>query len=154
MKGGLLKKRSDLILEYRQEGRQTWAIRFYQDGQVEEYNDTEMVFEDGKVISHSLPLAWRKLVRLSAAELKRVQDALRKADIFSLPEQIGDSRQANDGILHVWSVYVDGQQKMVQAYDPEASSSPGLRLLASMVQEISADAFEREAENEKSHDPD
>ncbi len=141
-------KTLDLLLEYRQEGRKTWAIRFYQNGLVKEYNDSEMAFEDGKIVTHSRPLAWREIARLSPDELEKFLAAIRKADFFSLPEKVGDSQRVSDASQSTWIVNLDGQHKTVQAAGSQASNNPALKLLREMIQEITADAFDRQGGNE------
>jgi len=139
-----------LLLEYRQEGRKTWAIRFYQDGQVMEYSDSEMAFENGEIITRTRPLAWRKLVRLSSEELKKLHSAMERADLASLPAQIGEANRTSDGVCHIW-IFKDGSQtKTIYAYDPEASSSESLYLMSETIQTLTADAFERVADEEDS----
>jgi hypothetical protein len=138
-------KSKNLLLEYRQEGRKTWAIQFYRDGLVKEYSDSSMAFENDKIVTHSRPLAWRELARLSPAELAKVLAALRKADFFSLPEQVGDPKRVKDGTQYTWMVNLEGQKKTVLAVGPEASANPGLKILGEMIQEVTADAFDRQA---------
>lgn len=137
-------KRADLLLEYRHEGNQAWAMRFYQDGLVKEYSDTRTEFKDGDFVSHDIPLAWRKLVSLNPAELALVVEALRKADFFALPERIG-ARGVQDGTLFVWTAHLDGKSKTVEAQGSAASAHPALKLLNTMVQEVTAQAFQRAA---------
>jgi hypothetical protein len=137
-------KRSDLLLEYRHEGNQAWAMRFYQDGLVKEYSDTRMEFKDGDFVTHEIPLAWRKLVSLDPAELAQVVEALRKADFFALPERIG-GREVQDGTLFVWTAHLDGKSRTVEALGSAASAHPALKLLSTMVQEVTAQAFKRQA---------
>jgi hypothetical protein len=141
-------KPNEILLEYRQAGRKTWAIRFYQDGLVKEYSDSEMVFEDEKIVTHSLPLAWRELARLTDVELGKLLAALRKVDFFSLPDQVGDPNQVSDGIRYTWTVHLDGKQKTVLAFGSQASSQPALKALGEMIQEVTADAFDRETDDE------
>ncbi len=141
-------KTLDLLLEYRQEGRKTWAIRFYQNGLVKEYNDSEMAFEDGKIVTHSRPLAWREIAHLSPAELDKFLAAIRKADFFSLPEKVGKPAKIMDGTASTWIVNLDGQHKTIQATGPEASNHPALKLLRETIQEVTADAFDRQAGEE------
>ena len=139
-------KKTDLLLEYRhQGGRQTWAFRFYQDGLVQEYSDSTMAFEDGKIVTHSLPLAWREIARLTPAELERVIAALRQVDFFSLPGKLGDSSRAKDASPFSWMANLDGQKKTVLATGAEATNYPAIKLLREMVQAVTADAFERQA---------
>jgi hypothetical protein len=138
-------KTLDLLLEYRQEGRKTWAIRFYQNGLVKEYNDSEMTFEDGKIVTHSRPLAWREIARLSPAELDKFLAAIRKADFFSLPEKVGNPAKIMDGTASTWIVNLDGQSKTVLAAGSEASTNPAIKLLREMIQQVTADAFDRQA---------
>jgi hypothetical protein len=141
-------KALDLLLEYRQGGRQTWAIRFYQNGLVKEYNDSEMTFEDGKIVTHPRPLAWREIARLSPAELDKFLAAIRKADFFFLAEKVGNPAQIMDGSQSTWIVNLDGQHKTIQASGPEASNHPALKMLREMIQEVTADAFDRQADEE------
>ena len=142
-------KALDLLLEYRhQGGRKTWAIRFYQNGLVKEHNDSEMTFENGKIVTHSIPLAWREIARLSPAELDKFLAAIRKADFFSLPEKVGKPAQIMDGTESTWIVNLDGQSKTVLAAGAEASTNPAIKLLREMIQEVTADAFDRQAGEE------
>lgn len=142
-------KALDLLLEYRhQGGRKTWAIRFYQKGLVKEYNDSEMTFENGKIVTHPRPLAWREIARLSPSELDKFLAAIRKVDFFSLPEKIGDSQRVSDASQSTWVVNLDGQHKTIQATGPEASNHPALKILREMVQEITAEAFDHEKGDE------
>jgi hypothetical protein len=141
-------KALDLLLEYRQDGSKNWAIRFYQNGLVKQYSDSEMNFEDGKIVTHPLPPAWREIARLSPAELDKFLAAMRKADLFSLPEKIGHPNRIMDGVASTWIVNLDGQKKTIQATGPEASNNPALKLLREMIQEITADAFDRQAGEE------
>jgi hypothetical protein len=141
----MMPKVKDILLEYRQEGRKTWAIQFYQDGLVKEYSDTSMAFENDKIVTHSRPLAWRELVRLSPAELAKVLAALRKADFFSLPEQVGDPNRVKDGTRYTWIANLEGQKRTVRVVGPEASANPGLKILGEMIQQVTADAFDRQA---------
>ena len=138
-------KSKELLLEYRQEGRKTWAIQFYQDGLVKEYSDSIMAFENDKIVTHSRPLAWREMTRLSPAELAKVVAALRKANFFSLPEQVGDPKRVKDGTQYTWTVNLEGQKRTVRAAGPEVSANPGLKILGEMIQEVTADAFDRQA---------
>jgi len=137
-------KSLDVLIEYRQTGRKTWAIRIYQNGLVKEYTDSEMAFEDGKIVTHSRPLAWREIARLSSPELDKVFTALRKADFFSLPDKVGDPKRIMDGSQSTWIVNLEGQQKTVLAAGAEATNNPALKLLREMIQEVTADAFDRE----------
>lgn len=141
-------KALDLLLEYRQGGRQTWAIRFYQNGLVKEYNDSAMAFEDGKIVTHSRPLAWREIAHLSPAELNKFVAALRKADFFSLPDKLGDPNRAKDAPQFTWIANLDGQHKTVLAVGEQASANPAIKLLREMIQEVTADAFDRQAGEE------
>jgi len=140
-------KASDLLLEYRQEGSKTWAIRFYTDGLVKEFNDSEMTFEDDKIVTHTRPLAWRELTKLSPAGLKKLLAALRKAEFFALPDQLGDPTRLKDGTRFTWMMNLNGQKKTVVAFGPQASSSPSLKMLGEMVQEVTADAFDLDAKD-------
>lgn len=135
-------KRSDLLLEYRHEGNKAWAMRFYQDGLVEEYSNVKMEFKDGDFVTDEIPLDWRELTHLDAAELKQVVDALHKADFFELPERIG-GREVRDGTLFVWTARLDGKTRTVEARGSMASANPALKLLSTMVQEVTAQAFKR-----------
>jgi hypothetical protein len=141
-------KALDLLLEYRQEGRKDWAIRFYQNGVVKQYSDSEMTFENDKIVTHSLPPAWREIARLSPAEQDKFLAAIRKADLFSLPDKIGYPTRIKDGTESTWIVNLDGQKKTIQAAGPEASNNPALKLLREMIQDITADAFDRQAGEE------
>ena len=138
----------DLLLEYRQDGSKNWAIRFYQNGLVKQYSDSEMTFEGGKIVTHSLAPAWREIAHLSPAELGKFLAALRKADLFSLPEKIGYPTRIMDGVASTWIVNLDGKKKTIQAAGPEASNNPALKLLRDMIQEVTADAFDRQAGEE------
>ena len=140
-------KTLDLLLEYRQNGRKTWAIRFYQNGLVKEYNDSEMKFEGGKIVTHIRPLAWREVARLSSAELAKFIAALRKANLFSLPEKVGDSKQIMDGTQSTWIVNLDSQHKTILATGAEATNNPALKLMREMIQEVTAEAFDREVDD-------
>lgn len=137
-------KVSDLLLEYRQEGRNTWAIRFYQDGLVKEYSDSEMAFENDKMVTHARPLAWRELARLSSSELEKLLADLKSVDFFSLPEQMGDPKRVKDGIQFTWTLKMGGQKKTVLAFGPEASTHPALKKLSGLIQDVTANAFDRE----------
>ncbi len=141
-------KTLDLLLEYRQEGRKTWAIRFYRNGLVKEYTDSEMKFEEDKFVTRSVPLTWREIARLSPAELEKVMAALRKANFFSLPDKVGDPKRIMDVTQSTWIANLDGKQKTVLAAGAEASSNPALELLREMIHEVTTDAFDRQA-NEK-----
>ncbi|MGD0003982.1 MAG: hypothetical protein ABSE06_07120 [Anaerolineaceae bacterium] len=138
-------KSLDLLLEYRQDGRKTWAIRFYQNGLVQEYSDSEMAFVDGKIVTHSRPMAWREIAHLSHTELEKVIVTLRQSDFFSLPGKVGDSRRIMDGAQFTWTVNLDGQLKKVIATGEEASTNRTIKLLRDMIQEVTANAFDREA---------
>jgi hypothetical protein len=139
-------KSADILLECQQEGRKTWAIRFYQDGLVKEYSDTTMQFENDKIVTHTRPLAWRKLTQLSPAELEKFINGIRKADFFSLPQVVGDPHKVLDGTQFTWKVNLDKQQKTVLAYGSLASNHPSLKLLNELIQDVTADAFDRESE--------
>ena len=141
-------KALDLLLEYRQDGRKTWAIRFYRNGLVKEYTDSEMAFESGKIITNPKPLAWREIARLSPAELDKFLAAIRKVDFFSLPDKVGDSQRVSDASQSTWIVNLDGKKKTVQAAGSEASNHPALKMLREMVQEVTAEAFDRETGDE------
>jgi hypothetical protein len=106
-----------------------------------------MAFENGEIVTHSRPLAWREIAHLSPAELDKFVSALRKADFFSLPEKVGDSTRIMDATQSTWMVNLDGKKKTVQAAGAEATSNPALKLLREMVQEVTADAFDREADD-------
>ena len=142
-------KSEDLLLEYRQDGRKTWAVRFHQDGLVEEYSDSEMLYKRGKFITHSKPLAWRVLAHLSPSELEKVIAALRRSDFLSLPDKLGDSTRVMDGTTSTWTVNVENQQKIVRATGEEASNNPAIKLLREMIQAVTAEAFNREADEEE-----
>jgi len=141
-------KSLDLLLEYRQEGRKTWAIRFYRDGLVKEYSDSTMAFEDDKIVTHSLPPAWRKLTRLSPAELEKLLAALRQADFFLLAPEVGNPQGIMDATQFTWKMNLDGQQKTVRAVGSQASTNPILKKLSELIQEVTADAFDRQAGEE------
>jgi hypothetical protein len=139
-------KPQHLLLEYRQEGRKAWAIRFYEDGLVKEYSDSTMAFEDDQIVTHALPLAWRKLTRLSSTELEKLASALRQSGFFSLPQQVGDPKGVMDATWFTWMINLDGQKKTVQAVGSQASANPVLKMLSKLIQEVTADAFDRQAD--------
>jgi hypothetical protein len=147
-KGSDMPESSELLLEYRQDGRKTWAIRFYLDGLVKEYSDSTMTFEDDQIVTHSLPLAWRKLTQLSAAELEKLTTALRQSGFLSLPSQIGDPTGIMDVTWFTWMVNLDGHEKTVRAVGSQASAEPALKLLSGLIQDVTADAFDRTAGEE------
>lgn len=136
---------SDLLLEYRQEGRKTWSMRFYQDGRVEEYSDEMVEFKDGQFITHAIPLEWRDVTVLVPVEMAKVNKALREADFFNLPAQFGDASQVKDGTVFTWTANLEGKSKTVRAVGGEAANHPALKQLSEMIQDVTADAFEREA---------
>jgi hypothetical protein len=143
-------KPSNLLLEYRQDGRKTWAIRFYQNGLVKEYSNSEMVFENDQVVTRSRPLAWREIAHLSQAELEKLITRIRQVNFFTLPEKLGDPKRVMDGQQSTWIVNLDGQQKTVLAVEPEATSNPAIKELREMIQDVTADAFDREGNEDKS----
>jgi hypothetical protein len=143
-----MSKSLHLLLEYRQEGRKTWAIRFYRDGLVKQYSDSKMAFENDQIVTHSLPPAWRKLAQLSPAELEKLITALRQADFFSLPPEVGDPQGVMDATQFTWKLNLDGQQKTVRAVGSQASTNPVLKLLSELIQDVTADAFDRTAGKE------
>ena len=53
-----------------------------------------------------------------------------------------------DASPSTWMVNLDGKKKTVQAAGAEESSNPALKLLREMVQEVTADAFDREGGQE------
>ena len=136
---------------YRQDGRQTWAYRFYQDGRVEEYSDSEMTFEDGKIVTREIPLAWRAITQLPPAELEKLVAIIRRVDFFALPDKLGVPSRANDAALFTWTVRLDGKKKTVVAAGAEATSHPAIKILRDLVQEVTTASFERESKNKDSH---
>ena len=138
----------DLIFEYRQEGRKTWAIRFYRNGLVEQYNDSTMAFEGDQFVTHPLPLAWRKLTQLSPVELEKLITSLRQSGFFSLPAEVGDPKGVMDATQFTWKLNLDGQQKTVRAVGSQASTNPVLKLLSELFQNVTAEAFNRTAGKE------
>jgi hypothetical protein len=144
-------KTSQLILEFRQEGRKIWAIRFYQDGLVKEYSDSTMVYENDDFITRPIPLAWRKLTQLSAAELEKLTTTLRQSYFYALPTQVGDPEGIMDATLYTWIVNLDGRKKTVHAVGSQASNHPLLKMLSELIQEVTADAFDRTEGEELSH---
>ena len=141
-------KKPDLLLEYRQEGRKPWAIRFYRNGLVKEFSDSTMVFEDNQIVIHPLPLAWRNLTQLSTDELEKLTTALRQSGFFSLLQQVGDPIGMMDATWFTWMVNLDGQQKTVRAVGSQASTNPVLKILSELIQDVTADAFDRTAGEE------
>jgi hypothetical protein len=141
-------KSMDLLLEHRQEGRKTWAIRFYRDGLVKEFTDSRMEFENGQIVTHSLPLAWRKLTQLSPAELEKFIAVLREADFFSLPLEIGASNKVMDATHYIWMLNLDGKQKTVRALGSQAADNPILKKFSALIQDVTADSFHRTAGEE------
>jgi hypothetical protein len=137
-------KSPDLLLEHRQKGRSPWGIRFYADGLVKEYSDQVMKFEGGEIVTHPQALAWRKLTRLAPAELEKLLAAVRQANFFTIPDQVGDPQRVRDGIPMTWTVNLDGHSKTVQGIGSEASDHPGLKRITDAIQEVTADAFDRE----------
>ena len=138
-------KTSEILLEYRQDGRKTWAIRFFHSGVVREYSDSRMEFKNGEIVTRPMPLAWREIARLTAGEMDKLLATLRKANFFSLPGQVGDTKGIMDATTFTWTVHMDGQEKTVTAAGSEASNHPALKLLREMIQEVTADAFDRQA---------
>jgi hypothetical protein len=136
-------KSTELILEYQQEGRKSWAIRFYQDGLVREFSDTRMDFENDQIVTRAQPPAWRDLARLSAAELDKLLDGLRGANLFSLPDQIGEPGAVKDATEYTWRVSLDGREKTLLVVGSYADQ-PALNHLSELIQEVTAEALFRE----------
>ena len=134
-----------LLLEHTLRKRSPWAIRFYADGHVEEYSDQEMVFENNEIVTHSLPLEWRPLTRLSKEELDALKDAIRQSGILELPEKVGDSQRVMDGAVSEWYAHLDDHENRLTAWEPQASKHPGLKELSVAIQTITAAAFNRES---------
>ena len=139
-------KQPDLLLEYSLDGRQTWAYRFYQDGLVKEYSDSEMVFENGKVVTREVPLEWRKLTHLPAPELEKLVKTIRKVDFFSLPDKLGTVGRSSDAPVSTWSVHLDGKVKTVTAVGEDASSHPAIKALRELIQNVTAASFDSESQ--------
>lgn len=136
---------SDLILEHTLHHRTPWAIRFYADGRVEEYSDQVMRFENDQIVTHQQPLEWRPLTKLSDEELDSLKDAVRQSGILSLPAQVGNPNQVQDGAVAEWYARLGERENRVAAWEPEASENPGLKELSVAIQTITAAAFNREA---------
>jgi hypothetical protein len=141
---------SDVLLEYRQNGRETWAIRFFPNGLVEEYSNQYLTFENGQIVSHSQPLKWRKVAQLNSNELEKFLTTLRESGFFSLPDEVGNLGQVRDGTLFTWKISLDGRQKTVLSAGSAASENPSLKSLSSLVQRITAEAFDREGKQKRS----
>jgi hypothetical protein len=76
--------------------------------------------------------------------------ALRQADFFSLPKEVGDPKGVMDATQFTWKMNLDGQQKTVWAVGSQASTNPILKKLSELIQDVTADAFDRTAEEEAS----
>jgi len=132
------------MLVYQHEGRQPWALRFYASGLVKEYSDSEMEFRGGEFVTRPIPLAWRKTAQLTPEELQQVIDTIRAVDFFQLPDRIGGPRPV-DGMEFVWTACLDGQKKTVRAVGPQATDHPALYRLRVLVQEVLAQAAQRDS---------
>lgn len=143
-------KSTELILEYQQEGRKSWAVRFYQGGLVRELSDTRMEFENDQIVTRAQPLAWRDLTRLSATELDKLLSGLRGANLFSLPDQIGEPGAVKDATEYTWRVSLDGREKTLLVFGTYADQ-PALNRLSELIQEVMADALFREGNETAAH---
>lgn len=137
---------SELLLEHSLLKRSPWAIRFYQDGRVEEYSDQVMVFENNQVVTHQQPLEWRPLTILSDDELEALKDAIRQSDILNLPERVGQPVDVADGAVAEWYARLGDRENRLTAWEPQASNHPGLIELSVAIQTITAAAFNRDSE--------
>ena len=136
---------STLLLEHTLHKNSPWAIRFYQDGRVQEYSDQTMSFENNQIVTHWQPLEWRPLTVLSAEELAALEDAIRQSDLLNLPEQVGSPAQVMDGAVAEWYARLGDQEKRLTAWEPQASKHPGLGELSVAIQTITASALKRHA---------
>jgi hypothetical protein len=136
-------KSEDLILEYRQEGRLTWAIQFYRNGLVKEFSDSSMDFIEGQIVTLSKPLAWRNLAHLDSGEMKKLVEVMGKVDFFALPGKLGDAGRVKDGTRSTWTMNLEGKSKVVVAFGKEATSNEVLKTLREAIQAVTADAFKR-----------
>lgn len=135
---------SDLLLEHTLHHRTPWAIRFFADGRVEEYSDQVMVFENDQIVTRQQPLEWRPLTQLSPEELDSLKDAIRHSGILTLPKQVGNPKQVQDGAVAEWYARLGERENRISAWEPEASEDPGLKELGVAIQTITAAAFNRE----------
>lgn len=137
---------SVLLLEHTLHHRSPWAIRFYQDGHVEEYSDQTMSFENDQIVTREQPLEWRPLTRLSTEELDSLKDAIRQSGILTLPSQVGSPQQVLDGAVSEWYARLGDRENRLSAWEPQASQHPGLKELSVAIQTITAAAFNRDSE--------
>jgi hypothetical protein len=136
---------SDLMLEHTLHKASPWAIRFYQDGRVEEYSDQFMAFENNQIVTHTQPPEWRPLTVLSKDELEALKDAIRDSGILSLPEKVGDPQLVMDGAVAEWYARLGDKENRLSAWEPQASNHPGLKELSVAIQTITASAFNRDS---------
>lgn len=137
---------TDLLLEHVMHHGSPWAIRFYQDGRVEEYSDQTLDFENDQIVTNTQPLEWRPLTKLSVEELESLKDAIRQSGILALPNQVGSPEQVMDGAISEWYAHLGERENRLSAWEPQASQHPGLKELSVAIQTITAAAFNRESE--------
>jgi hypothetical protein len=145
MKGVKSMPQSDLLLEHILHHRSPWAIRFYQDGRVDEYSDQTVRFENDQIVTHEQPPEWRPLTHLSVDELDALKDAIRQSGILALPKQVGNPEQVMDGAVAEWYARLGERENRLSAWEPQASEHPGLKELSVAIQTITASAFNRDS---------
>ncbi len=134
---------TDLLLEWLVDSGTQWGTRIYSDGRVEEYSDKDMTFDGKDFITRRVPLQWRPLTHLAAAEQHRLTSAIAAAGFFALPAQVAPAPRLEDGTTSTWTVARDGKQHRVTAHEAGAAQNAALQQLGKVVQEVTAAALQR-----------
>jgi len=136
---------SNLVLQYVMYGKHTWGTRVFANGHVDEYSDQIVDFtEDGDFKTRSVPLEWRSRTQLSADEMRRLNEAIRRSDILTLPTRLEPAGTVRDGSTTVWTIELDGKRHEITARGTEQARHPTLEALRSEFEEIVADALNRD----------
>jgi len=138
-------KRRGLVLEYEWSSRgpdpdDRFGFRVGSNGSLEILSSGQTDFVDGQLVTKKIPLAWRTSGRLTAAEQKRLADAIRTSGLFDLPGEVNRAGKVQDGAGFSLAVSLDGKEVEVGGDD---GNHPVISGLTELLTELSAAVDER-----------
>jgi hypothetical protein len=129
------------IFQYMLQGQQSWGTRLFADGQVEEYSNTHVEFDEEKgFVQSRVPYAWRLRAQLKPSEVAQVLEAIEAAGFFDLPTTLSPEGEIDDGRQMVWAVTLDDRSHTVTDH----TRHPALEQLRQVFEGLVGQALSRD----------
>jgi hypothetical protein len=136
----------DLLYAQRVERPQSdpYERRILRDGTVRELTSVSAHVEDGEMQFEQVPLEWRELATVGPDGVRLLEDAIRSADVVSMPAEQAPEGTSIGGSIVTITVGIDGREHTVRLLGLNPAEVPGIADVDRIAQVVVGQALHPE----------